>query len=100
MSFRLRQKLHAAPFCRVTEMRDKILETGEVVHECEDLSKTKLPNPELFDLKNQLKAGVNLEEVNSKVFSSSRIAGDAVAKIVGIETKPKDESKKEVNNEN
>lgn len=85
MSFRQRQKLRFAPFCRVVELREKTLETGEVTHENEDLSRSKLPDPELFDLKNQLKAGVNLEEVNSKVMTGSRISGDAVAKITGLE---------------
>lgn len=96
MSFRQKQKLRIAPFCRVVEMRDKTLETGEVIHEGEDLCKTKLPNPELFDLRNQIKAGVNLQEVNSKVFSSSKISGDVVANLVGLEIKQNNE----VNNEN
>lgn len=49
------------------EIEQKILPTGEYVKELVDQNEKTLPEPELFDLKNQLNAGLELEEVNSKI---------------------------------
>lgn len=80
MSFRCRQKLKLAGYQAVTELESKTLESGEIVEQVKDLGKEKLPDPELFDLKNQLEAGVDMEEVNSKVMSTKRIDADKVVR--------------------
>lgn len=64
----------------VTEHEPVTLESGEIVMESKDQGEKKMPDPELFDLKNQLEAGVELEEVNSKVLRSPRIDADAVVR--------------------
>lgn len=78
MSFRQRQKFHPAGCSPVVFLESKTLENGVVVQEMVDQSEKVLPKPELFDLENQLKAGVNLEEVNSKVFSAKSVNADEV----------------------
>lgn len=78
MPFPCMQKYRSAACTAVFEVEDRTLESGEVVHESVDQSKKVLPEPELFDLKNQLKAGINLEEVSSKVLGTKSIDGDKV----------------------
>ena len=73
MAFRCRQKLDLATCTPVFEVQEKVLESGEYVQELADLGAKRLPDPELFDLGNQLKAGVQLEEVNSKVLGSKSV---------------------------
>lgn len=80
MSFRCRQKLKLASSGPVFEVEQVTLESGEIVEQVKDTTKEKLPDPELFDLKNQLKAGIEPEEVNSKLFSSSKIDVDQVVR--------------------
>lgn len=66
----------------------------------EDCNK-KLPDSELFEIQNQIKAGVTLDEVNTKVLGSG-IDTEAVTEVVKTVTKKKTKSanKEEVNNEN
>lgn len=85
MSFRCRQYIRLARCIPVTVHEQVTLESGEIVNESKDLGQEKLPDAELFDLKNQLKAGINLEEVNSKVLKSSRVSGRSIAKKLGLE---------------
>lgn len=49
------------------EIEDITLPTGEYVKELVNQNEKILPDPELFDLKNQINAGIELEEVNSKI---------------------------------
>lgn len=86
MSFRCRQRLRLAPSIPVIVSKDTTLESGEVVPTKEDLTKEQLPDPALFDLQNQLKAGVDLEEVNSKVMRRSKVSGKTLAQKLGLET--------------
>lgn len=80
MSFRCRQILKLAQSCPVIQYEDKTLESGEIISQSKDLCKEKLPDPELFDINAQLKAGVDLEEVNSKVFKAKRVDIDTVVR--------------------
>lgn len=80
MSFRCRQKLRLASYQAVTEPESITLESGEIIQKVKDLGKEKMPDPELFDLENQLKAGIDIEEVNSKVLSSRRVDADKVVR--------------------
>lgn len=80
MPFRMRQVFHAAvPSC-VIEREEETLSTGEVELQFIDQSKKTLPNPELFDLKNQLNAGIQPEEVNSKVMSAKSVSAESVVR--------------------
>lgn len=74
MSFRCRQKLYVPPSCGVFSIEQTTLENGDMVSSLVDEGKKKLPDAELFDLKDQLKAGVNLEEVSSKVISRRNVS--------------------------
>lgn len=95
MSFRCRQYIRLAHCIPVTVHEQVTLESGEVVNESKDLGKEKLPDAELFDLKNQLKAGIDLEEVNSKVLKPSKVDGSKVVRKLNLKVnKPK-----EMNNE-
>lgn len=88
MSFRCRQKFRIAKCQNVVEPEQVTLESGEVVTQNKDLGKEKLPDPELFDLKNQIEAGVDMEEVNSKVLRSSKVSADSIVrKYMKKETK-------------
>lgn len=96
MSFRCRQKLKLGSCQVVMEPEQVTLESGEIVTQIKDLGKEKLPDSELFELKNQLKAGVELEEVNSKVLRSSKVSADSIVrKYLRKETKNIDNSKGE-----
>lgn len=79
MPFRARQKFRMAG-CQVVTVPEQVtLESGEIVTESKDLCEEKMPDIELFDLKNQLEAGVELDEVNSKVLRNSKV--DAVSVV-------------------
>lgn len=80
MSFRARQKYVSAQFKPVTEYEEKYLESGELVSQPINQSEKVLPDPELFDLKNQIDAGVDMEEVNSKVFKAKTVDADTVVR--------------------
>lgn len=95
MSFRCRQYIRLAHCTPVTVHEQVTLESGEIVNESKDLGQETLPDAELFDLKNQLKAGIDLEEVNSKVLKPSKIDGSKVVRKLNLRVnKPK-----EMNNE-
>ena len=71
MSFRCRQKLKLASCQVVMEPEQVTLESGEIVTQFKDLGKEKMPDPELFELKNQLQAGVDIEDLNTLLLTSS-----------------------------
>lgn len=73
MSFRCRQDFHPSACAPVIDFEQKELPTGEMVTAGVNLGETEMPQPELFDLKNQLEAGIQLEEVNSKVMQASSV---------------------------
>lgn len=80
MPFRMRQVFHAAVPSPVIEREEVTLPTGEVETQFTDQSDKLMPDPELFELKNQLNAGIEPEEVNSKVLSSKTINADTVVR--------------------
>lgn len=91
MSFRCRQRYKGAHCDSVIVQELVTLESGELVKESKDLTQEQMPDMELFDINNQLKAGIDLEEVNSKVMKSSKVDVDKVVR--------KYTTKKEVKNE-
>lgn len=80
MPFRRVQKFHHGPVNRVVDYQEKTLNTGEIVDVPVDQSTVKLPDAEMFDITNLRKAGVSLEEVNSKVLSAKSVNADAVVR--------------------
>lgn len=80
MSFRCRQKLKVAGCIPVMELEQITLESGEVIEQLKNKGEEKLPDPALFDINNQLKAGIDLEEVNSKVFKAKSVNADTVVR--------------------
>lgn len=79
MSFRFKQKYRSAPCTAVFVPSVKTLETGVVETHIVDDCETKLPDPELFDLEANIKAGVNLKETSSKILEGSALpVGDFV----------------------
>lgn len=80
MSFRCRQRYRGAYCGSVLEQELVTLESGELVKQSKDLTEERMPDMELFDINNQLKAGVDLEEVNSKVMKSSKVDIDRVVR--------------------
>lgn len=96
MSFRCRQRLSIASSTPVIAIDDQALESGEIVKVSTDLCKEKLPDPELFDLNNQIKAGIDQEEVSSKVISHRRVSGKTLARKLGFSDPSANEPKSEV----
>lgn len=80
MSFRERQKFHPSSSIPVADFEQKELPSGEFVTEAVNVSDAMLPDPELFDLKNQLEAGVTQEEVNSKVLSTKSVSAERIVR--------------------
>lgn len=74
MSFRCRQKLLVPPSGVVLSVELSTLEDGSMVNSAVDQGKKVLPEAELFDINDQLKAGINLEEVSSKVISKRHVS--------------------------
>ena len=77
MSFRCRQKIRLCPSVETFTKEEKTLETGECLSSLVSSAKD-MPDPELFRLKNQLAAGINLEEVDSKILSPKVIAASKI----------------------
>lgn len=80
MPFRMRQVFHAAVPSPVIEREEVTLPTGEVETQFNDQTDKLMPDPELFDLKNQLNAGVTPEEVNSKVMSAKSVSAESIVR--------------------
>ena len=92
MPFRCRQKFLTASISPAIEREEITLPTGDVEIQFNDLSEKTLPEPELFDLKNQLNAGIEPEEVASTVIKPSTINGEKL-----IRKYTKKSTKNEVN---
>lgn len=80
MPFRFIQPLRLAGYASVVEATEVIKKNGNIEYQLEDKAETTLPEAELFDLNNQLAAGVSLEEVNSKVMSAKSVNADNVVR--------------------
>lgn len=80
MSFRCRQKFVPSFGSAVFEPEEKELPSGVLQVSMVDSCQKTMPKPELFDLKNQLESGLNLEEVNSKVMTVKSVNADSVVR--------------------
>ena len=77
--FRRKQKLSLAPSFVIYEPEEHFNNDGELVMESVAQNKT-LPDPEMFDLKNMIDAGIDQEEVKSAVLSPSSVNADNVVR--------------------
>lgn len=92
MPFRLKQKYKPAFGNACFESEEQELPSGEIQTIMKNQCEKTMPAPELFDLKNQLEAGIDLEEVNSKVLSSKSVnAGKVIRKYTKKSTKSTEE---------
>lgn len=80
MPFRCRQKFVLASNTPVEELELVTTPSGEVEMEVVDQSEKTMPDPELFDLKNQINAGIEQEEVNSAVLRASTVDANKVVR--------------------
>lgn len=94
MSFRQRQHFHPAHYVHVVEKEYTEKPDGRIQSDLVSRDETVLPDPALFDLQSQLKAGIALEEVNSKVVQSKTVNADTV-----VRKYTKKSTNEEVNNE-
>ena len=78
MPFRTRQKYKQAACVPVVRESQVELESGQILNKNEDMCQVKLPEAELFDLNNVLKAGIEPEEVSSTILGSKQIDADKV----------------------
>ena len=78
MPFRVKQKYIQSVCVPVMHEKQVELESGQIVNKNEDLCQVKLPEAELFDIKNVLDAGIDLEEVSSTILGSKQIDADKV----------------------
>lgn len=67
MSFRKMQNLKEEPFIPTMILRESIGENGFVDSAYVDSRDQVLPDAEKFDFEKCMKAGVNLEEINTKI---------------------------------
>nr|CAI9752392.1 hypothetical protein RTDJWYLK_RTDJWYLK_CDS_0008 [Microvirus sp.] len=65
--FRKLQKYKGSCASKVLEVGSRFLETGQVQQRLIDVSREVLPDVKNYRLDNLLKAGVNLEQINTKV---------------------------------
>lgn len=80
MSFRLRQSFHPSACAPILDFEQQELPSGEMVTSAVNASEATMPSPELFDLKNQLEAGLTQEEVNSKVLSTKNVSAEQIVR--------------------
>lgn len=71
--FRPRQNMPVSPACAAVLPQIEVLETGEVALTYKDQSKFKLPDVSATRLRDLLEAGVDLKQVNSKIFPATEI---------------------------
>lgn len=69
------------------EIEDVTLPTGEYVKQLVNQNEKILPDPELFDLKNQINAGIELEEVNSKITRAKSVNAEKLIRKYTKKTK-------------
>ena len=96
MPFPRIQKYRPAFGGSVVTMNEVELPTGNFEVQAVDASETVMPKPELFDIKNQLEAGIQLEEVNSKVLQRGTVSAASVVRKYTKKSTPSTE----VTNEN
>jgi len=96
MPFRVRQKFKQAVCVPVLNEKQVELESGQIVNKSEDMCQVKLPEAELFDIKNVLEAGVELEEVSSTILGSKQIDAN---KVIRKYTKRKENKENKGENE-
>ena len=77
--FRKRQDLDLQESKVVIEIEEIVNEDGEYVHQGVEQNKN-LPDSELFDLGNIIDAGIEPEEVDSKVLKASSVNADTVVR--------------------
>lgn len=65
--FRKLQKFKGSCAGKMFEVGSRFLASGEVLTQFVDVSKEVLPDVKNYRLDNLLKAGVNLEQINTKV---------------------------------
>ncbi len=78
MPFRAKQKYKQSVCAPVIYEKRVELELGWIVEKSEDSCKKKLPESELFEINNVLKAGIKLEEVSSTILGSKDVDADKV----------------------
>lgn len=91
MPFRFKQKYNPSFGGSVYEAEETELPSGEFQTKMIDLTEKTMPEPELFDLKNQLEAGIDLEEVNSKVMPNKTVNAEKVIRKYTKKTKSTEE---------
>ena len=91
MPFRLKQKYKPSFGRECFETEEHELPSGEIQTIMENQSEKTMPEPELFDLKNQLEAGIDLEEVNSKVMPNKTVNAEKVIRKYTKKTKSTEE---------
>ena len=91
MPFRMKQKYNPAFGDCAYETEETTLPSGEIQTTMVDLTEKALPEPELFDLKNQIEAGIDLEEVNSKIMSPKTVNAEKVIRKYTKKTKSTEE---------
>lgn len=89
MAFRYKQRLRLAPSFVPQELEQTILESGEVVERLTPQNK-KMPDPAMFELKNVLNAGVQPEEVQTKIMRPTSVNADNVVRKYTRKTTPKE----------
>ena len=80
MPFRVRQRFAVASVVPVYDREEVTTPSGEVETQFTDQSDKQMPDPQLFDLQSQLKAGIEPQEVNSKVLTASEVNASTVVR--------------------
>ncbi len=96
MPFREKQKYKQSSCVPVMREKQVELESGQIIDKNEDMCQVKLPEAELFDLNNVLKAGIEPEEVSSTILGSKQIDAD---KVIRKYTKRKENKENKGENE-
>ena len=79
MPFRERQRYKIPGYTNINYIQEIVdPDTGEVHEITEDVINKELPKPELFNLKTQLKAGIDQEEVKSQILTDNNVNIDRV----------------------
>lgn len=94
MPFRVKQKYVQSICIPVIHEKQVELESGQIVNKNEDLCQVKLPEAELFDMKNVIDAGIELEEVSSTILGSKQIDADKVIRKYTKKSKNNNEGEK------
>lgn len=79
MPFRCRQRYSSATSFIPEEYEEEFNKDGKLVKTTKKTNK-KLPTSDMFDLGKMLEAGVDIEEVNSKVMSTKTVNAENVVR--------------------